>query len=154
MKIKILVLNGPNLCLLGTREPAIYGMMTLADMMRELASYAQSRGAQVTSIQSNIEGVLVEHILSAPDTYQALIFNPAGFTHTSVALRDALQAITLPCVEVHISNTAAREEFRHRSLTASACMGQIMGFGALGYRLALDGLLDYLTARKDNAHAT
>ncbi|MBU4286148.1 MAG: type II 3-dehydroquinate dehydratase [Verrucomicrobia bacterium] len=95
-------------------------------------------------IQSNEEGVLVSQILGSPEAFNGIILNPAAYTHTSVALRDALQAVTVPCVEVHLTNTAAREEFRHVSLTAGACLGQIMGFGAMGYHLALIGLVQYL----------
>ncbi len=140
----ILVLNGPNLGALGTREPDVYGKTTLADIIRELTEYARGHAVNLTAKQSDIEGVLVEHILAARNVFHGIIFNPAGFTHTSVALRDALQAVEVPCVEVHLSNTAARDDFRQRSLTAAACLAQIMGFGALGYRLALDGLLNYL----------
>jgi len=143
-QFKILVLNGPNLGLLGVREPAIYGTATLDEIMRQLAAYGRTRGARVEAAQSDVEGVLVERILAARGVCHGLIINPAGFTHTSVALRDALQAAELPCVEVHLSNTAARDDFRHRSLTAGACLGQIMGFGPAGYRLALDGLLEHL----------
>lgn len=146
MQYDILALNGPNLGMLGAREPEIYGSNTLNGLMRQLAEYGAGRGARVAAVQSDLEGALVEHILAARDKYQGLIFNPAGFTHTSVVLRDALQAVALPCVEVHLTNTAARDDFRRRSLTAGACIGQIMGFGATGYRLALDGLLEYLAA--------
>ncbi len=144
LQFKILALNGPNLGLLGVREPALYGAATLEAIMRELAAYGRERGARVDAAQTDLEGELVKRILGARGVYDGLIMNPAGFTHTSVALRDALQAAELPCVEVHLSNTAARDDFRRRSLTAAACLGQIMGFGAAGYRLALDGLLEYL----------
>jgi 3-dehydroquinate dehydratase-2 len=142
-KYKILVLNGPTLGLLGVREPGVYGLATLEAIMRELDAYGRECGVCVEAAQSDLEGVLVERILAARGVYDGIIMNPAGLTHTSVALRDALQAVELPCVEVHLSNTAARDDFRHRSLTAGACLGQIMGFGAVGYRLALDGLMEH-----------
>ncbi len=141
------MLNGPNLGLLGVREPSVYGSATLPAIMRDLAAYGRTRGARVEAAQSDLEGALVERILAARGVYDGLIMNPAGFTHTSVALRDALQAAELPCVEVHLSNTAARDDFRRRSLTAGACLGQVMGFGAAGYRLALDGLLEHLAGK-------
>ncbi len=155
LQFKILVLNGPNLGLLGVREPAVYGAATLEAIMRELAAYGREHGARVDAVQSDLEGTLVERILGARGVYDGVIMNPAGFTHTSVALRDALQAAEVPCVEVHLSNTAARDDFRRRSLTAAACLGQVMGFGAVGYRLALDGLLEHLAgeaAAKQKGH--
>jgi 3-dehydroquinate dehydratase-2 len=116
--------------------------------MATAAASGRKLGALVESFQSNEEGVLVTRIGSAPGRYDGIVINPAGYTHTSVAIRDALLACRLPCVEVHLSNTQAREEFRHRSLTAGACIGQIMGFGERSYVLALDGLVAFL---KDQA---
>ena len=142
--IKILVLNGPNLNMLGKREPALYGAETLDDIIQGLCERAVSLDVQLKQVQSNEEGVLVSQILGSAEAFDGIILNPAAYTHTSVALRDALQAVTVPCVEVHLTNTAAREEFRHVSLTAGACLGQIMGFGAMGYHLALIGLAQYL----------
>jgi len=142
--IKILVLNGPNLSVLGKREPALYGAETLDDIIQGLRERAATLGVQMEQAQSNEEGVLVSRILASPEAFDGIIFNPAAYTHTSVALRDALQAVKVPCVEVHLTNTAAREGFRHVSLTAGACLGQIMGFGAMGYHLALIGLVQYL----------
>ena len=142
--IKILVLNGPNLNMLGKREPALYGKETLDDIIQGLREQAGTLGVQLEHVQSNEEGVLVSQIQGSREKFDGIILNPAAYTHTSVALRDALQAVTVPCVEVHLTNTAAREEFRHVSLTAGACLGQIMGFGAMGYHLALIGLVQSL----------
>lgn len=137
---KILVLNGPNLGLLGTREPEIYGRTTLADIMAGLTAAAAARGVEVETFQSDVEGELVAAIGRARGTCDAIIINPAAFTHTSVALHDALKASGLPAVEVHLSNVYAREGYRHESLTAGVCRGQICGFGPKGYLLALDAL--------------
>ncbi|MDD5676657.1 MAG: type II 3-dehydroquinate dehydratase [Kiritimatiellae bacterium] len=142
--IKILVLNGPNLNMLGKREPALYGAETLDSIIQGLRKLAGTLGVELEHMQSNEEGVLVSQIQAGREKFDGIILNPAAFTHTSVALRDALQSVTVPCVEVHLTNTSAREEFRHVSLTAGACLGQIMGFGAMGYHLALTGLVQYL----------
>lgn len=142
--MKIIVINGPNLGLLGKREPGIYGADTLETIMERLAQCGRELGVEIDAVQSDIEGELVTLIGRTPGRYDGIILNPAAYTHTSVALRDALQAVAVPCVEVHLSNTAAREEFRHTSLTAPACIGQIMGFGAQSYILGLHGLLAYL----------
>jgi 3-dehydroquinate dehydratase-2 len=141
------VLNGPNLNLLGRREPGVYGTDTLADIEARLATRAAALGVTVDCRQSNDEGALVSLIGEAPGRYDGLVLNPAAYTHTSVALRDALLATGLPCVEVHLSNTHRREEFRHRSLTAAACVGQIMGFGGLGYELGLEALVRHLEGK-------
>lgn len=141
--MKILVLNGPNLNLLGTREPGVYGAATLADVMKRVQDYGRQKGVTVDHFQSNEEGALVTRIGKSAGAYDGIILNPAAFTHTSIALRDALQAVRVPCVEVHISNVYARESFRHVSMTASACLGQITGLGPLGYLLALDALVEH-----------
>lgn len=146
--LRVLVVNGPNINMLGRREPDIYGAETLDDIIRKLAERGRQRGVEVSCIQSNSEGELVSALQEADGCYDGIIINPAAYTHTSVALRDALQAVGLPCVEVHLSNIYAREEFRHRSLTAAACIGQVAGFGGYGYLLALDGLLSYLENKK------
>ena len=145
--MKILVINGPNLHLLGQREPEVYGAVTLADIEKAVADRAAEQGVELDTFQSNEEGVLVTKIGESGGNYDGLIINPAAYTHTSVALRDAIKACGLPCVEVHLSNTHAREEFRHTSLTAAVCVGQVMGFGGKGYILALDGLVDVLRSK-------
>lgn len=142
--MKILVINGPNLNLLGKREPEIYGSETLADIDGAVIAAAAEIGVEVDTYQSNEEGLLVTEIGSAVGNYDGIIINPAAYTHTSVALRDAIKACGLPVVEVHLSNTHSREEFRHNSLTAPVCVAQIMGFGGQGYILALKGLVEKL----------
>ena len=139
---RVLVLHGPNLNLLGTRDPAIYGTTTLAEIDAALARRAAARGAEVTCVQSNLEGGLVDAIQGARGAYDAIVINPGGYTHTSVAIRDAIEAVGLPTVEVHLSNLHAREAFRQVSITAPRCVGQICGFGARSYGLGLDASLD------------
>ncbi len=146
--MKILVVNGPNLKLLGTREPSIYGRETLDSIMRRLTAYAAAKGVCVEAVQSDDEGALVAAIGAARGACDGIVINPAAYTHTSVAVRDALAACGVPAVEVHLSNTHKREAFRHASLTAPVCVGQVMGFGGAGYVLALDGLLQYLEAQE------
>lgn len=141
---RILVLNGPNLNLLGTREPDVYGTVGLRAIERDVTAYAADRGLAVTAQQSNHEGALVDALHDAADWAVGVVLNPGGYTHTSVALRDAISATGLPVVEVHLSNTAAREPFRQRSLTAPVAIGVVAGFGGAGYRLAVDGLLAHL----------
>lgn len=138
---KILLLNGPSLGLLGTREPAIYGRTTLAEIVAMVKDAAAARGAEVTAIQSDVEGELAAAILGARGAYDGIILNPAAYTHESVALHDAIAASEVPTVEVHLSNVYAREGYRHESLTAPSCVGQICGFGPRGYLLALEALL-------------
>lgn len=138
--MKILVINGPNLNLLGMREPEIYGSETLADIEKAVIAAGADMGVEVVAFQSNEEGLLVTEIGKAGGVYDGIIINPAAYTHTSVALRDAIKAVGLPVVEVHLSNTHSREEFRHKSLTAPVCIGQLMGFGSYGYIMALQGL--------------
>lgn len=146
--MKFLVLNGPNLGLLGTREPGVYGTLTLKDMMNQLASYGRDKGVEIDWCQSDLEGELVSKIGASRGHYDGIIMNPAAYTHTSVAIRDALQAVSVPCVEVHLSNIHAREPFRHTSLTAAVCVGQILGFGPTSYLLGLDALVDHLKRKK------
>jgi 3-dehydroquinate dehydratase-2 len=144
----VLVLHGPNLNLLGTREPGVYGASTLADIDRLVGERARARGATVECHQSNVEGELVNRIHEARQRAQAIIINPAAYTHTSVAIADALRAVALPAVEVHLSNVHAREPYRHQSFVAPVCVGTIGGFGARGYVLALDAVLDLLEEKR------
>lgn len=143
MATKILVLNGPNLNLLGVREPDTYGRETLADIEAKLRARAERQGASVEFRQSNAEGVLVDWTQSARDEFDAIIINAAGYTHTSVALRDAIVACGVPTIEVHLSNVHARESFRHHSYLSGVCRGVIAGFGASSYLLALDAALSF-----------
>ncbi len=142
--IKILVLHGPNLNLLGKREPGVYGVTTLADIEQMLAQTAQSVEVQLEFLQSNHEGALVDAIHSAMDRCQGILINPGAYTHTSVAIRDAVAGVNLPTVEVHLSNIHRREAFRQHSYIAPVAIGQISGFGAESYRLGLQALVSYL----------
>jgi 3-dehydroquinate dehydratase-2 len=140
--MRILVLHGPNLNLLGTREPEVYGHATLADIDCGLATLAASLGVSVDTFQSNHEGALIDRIhAAARDGVAGILINPGAFTHTSIALRDAIAAVALPTVEVHLSNIHARESFRRRSHIAPVAVAQVAGFGAAGYGLALQGLV-------------
>jgi 3-dehydroquinate dehydratase-2 len=134
---KILVINGPNLDLLGTREPTVYGTLTLEEIKKQMEQAAIAQQVELSFFQSNHEGAIVDAIGRAAGQYQAIIINPAAYTHTSVAIRDAIAATGLPAVEVHISNIYGREEFRHKSLIAAVCSGQISGFGIDSYLLAV-----------------
>src|SRR4051794_41061247 len=142
MAKKLLLLNGPNLNLLGTREPAVYGATTLADIESAAAAQAAAAGGTLTCFQSNHEGALIDRIHAArSEGVDAIVINPGGLTHTSVALRDALAAVAIPFVEVHISNTHRRETFRHHSYFSEIAVGVICGLGVDGYRLAMDFFL-------------
>jgi 3-dehydroquinate dehydratase-2 len=144
----ILVLHGPNLNLLGQREPCVYGTTTLAEVDRAIATHAALRGVRVECRQSNHEGVLVDAIQSAAGQgFGAIVINPGALTHYSYALRDAIAGVGVPTVEVHLSNVHGREPFRHRSVTAGACRGQIAGFGVHSYTLGLDAALACLALR-------
>lgn len=142
----ILVLHGPNLNMLGLREPGIYGSTTLEGIVQTLTAQAQKTGSQLTSLQSNHEGVLIDRVHAAfTDGTDFIVINPAGFTHSSVALRDALLAVKIPFVEVHLSNVYAREAFRHHSYFSDIAVGVISGLGAKGYELALEFALERLS---------
>jgi len=141
---KILVVHGPNLKMLGTREVRVYGRVTLDEINRELKKEAQQLKVSLRILQSNHEGEIVDAIGSARNRVQGILLNPAAYTHTSVAIRDALQAAGLPAVEVHLSNIYGREEFRQHSLTAPACLGQVVGFGKESYLLGLRGLVSHI----------
>jgi 3-dehydroquinate dehydratase II len=145
---KLLVLNGPNLNLLGTREPHIYGSETLADVEKLAAEAAEARGLAVECFQSNHEGALIDAVHAARGTAAGIVINPGGYTHTSVALRDALSGVDLPVVEVHISNIHRREEFRHHSYISGIAEAVIAGAGVNGYRFAIDLLGDRLTIKR------
>jgi 3-dehydroquinate dehydratase-2 len=137
---KILVVNGANINMLGTREPEIYGKLTLPQIEKELNLLAKELKVEIDFFQSNHEGDIVDKIQAATGDVSGIIINPAAFTHTSVAIRDAISAVNIPAIEVHISNVYAREEFRHKSYTAGVCIGQIAGFGLNGYLFALKEL--------------
>ena len=140
----LLLLNGPNLNLLGQREPGIYGSGTLASIEDGLRQEATAAGAVLECFQSNFEGALVERIHQAMGASQGILINAGAFTHTSIALRDALLGVAIPYVELHLSNTHAREPFRHRSYLADRAVGVVSGFGAMSYSLALQGLIHHL----------
>jgi len=140
--MKILILHGPNLNLLGTREPEVYGSMSLDDINNKLIELGEELGVEVKCLQSNHEGMLIDALHDAQTWASGVVFNPGGYTHTSVALRDAILAIQIPVVEVHLSNVYAREEFRRTSLLSAVCKGKITGFGWRSYALALRALAE------------
>ena len=135
--MKFLIINGPNLNLLGQREPGIYGEENYQSLCQRLKDYAQARNSTAAFLQSNHEGVIIDAIHAAQGKFDAIILNPGAYTHYSYAILDALKAVSVPAVEVHISNVHRREEFRHRSVTAPACVGQICGLGLYGYEAAM-----------------
>lgn len=142
--MKILVINGVNMNMLGIREPEKYGNMTLKDLEKELYSYSFELGIDIETYQSNHEGEIVEKIHSAYNNADGIVINPGAYTHTSVAIRDAIAAVNLPTVEVHMTNIHSREDFRHKSMIAPVSIAQISGFGADCYKLGLKGLTDIL----------
>lgn len=143
----LLLLNGPNLNLLGQREPGIYGHSTLSMIEADLKTEAEAAGAELACFQSNFEGALVDKIHAAMGSVHGILINAGAYTHTSIALRDALAGVAIPYVELHLSNTNARESFRHQSFLASGAVGVVCGFGAMSYSLALQGLLQHLRAQ-------
>lgn len=145
--MKILIINGVNMNMLGIREPEKYGTMTLKDLEKELYSYSFELGIDIETFQSNHEGEIVEKIHSAYNTTDGIIINPGAYTHTSVAIRDAVAAVAVPTVEVHMTNIHSREDFRHNSLIAPVCIAQISGFGADSYKLGLKGLINHLQTK-------
>ena len=135
--MRFLIINGPNINLLGRREPGVYGQETYEDLCRRVQEYARSRGSEAECFQSNHEGAIIDAIHGAQDAFDAIVINPGAFTHYSYAILDALKAVTVPAVEVHMSNIHQREAFRHHSVTAAACAGQICGLGLYGYEAAM-----------------
>lgn len=145
---RVLVIHGPNLNKLGSREVAVYGKISLKQINREIDAAAKKLKLKTASLQSNHEGEIIDAIGKAEESFDAILINPAAYTHTSVAIRDALAAISIPAVEVHLSNIYRREEFRHKSITAPACTGQISGFGKESYLLGLQALAHVLNGQK------
>ncbi len=140
--MKILVINGPNLNLLGSREPDIYGKQDYAALLAQLDEYAKAHGMTIDAFQSNSEGALIDRIHAAAGVYDGIVINPGAYTHYSIAILDALKAVDIPAIEVHLSNIAAREDFRHKSVTAAGCIGQISGLGFDSYFFAIEGLMN------------
>ena len=146
---RVLCISGPNLQLLGTREPGVYGRQTLAEIHERLATLARSLAVEIDARQTNHEGTILDWIGAAPrEGFSGLLLNPGAFTHTSIAILDALRSVAVPCVEVHLSNPDAREPFRRRSYAARACMGRVAGFGGDSYLIALEGLVRALRRSK------
>ena len=143
--MKILVINGVNMNMLGLREPEKYGSLTLKDLEKELYSLSFELGIDIETFQSNFEGEIVEKIHSAKDDFDGIIINAGAYTHTSIAIRDAITSVNIPSIEVHMTNIYAREEFRHKSYIAPVCIGQISGFGTHSYKLALDAIKNFIS---------
>ena len=148
--MKILVIHGPNLNMLGIREPDKYGAKNLDNINQDLSSLSSHLQCEVEFFQSNVEGEIVTKIQQTMGNFDGILINPAAYTHTSIAIRDALLAVKLPCVEVHLSNVHAREDFRHISYTAPVCVGQICGFGDNSYKLGLIALVDYINEKANH----
>lgn len=147
--MKFLIINGPNLNLLGKREPGIYGAENYESLCQRLKAFAAAHGSTADCFQSNHEGAIVDAIQEADGVYDAIVMNPGAYTHYSVAILDALKAVSVPCIEVHISNIHQREEFRHKSVTAPACVGQICGLGLYSYEAALGYFLSKEEAARE-----
>ena len=145
--MKILVINGPNLNMLGVREPHIYGSKTYSDLVAMIKAHADSRGIYTECKQSNCEGALVDYIQSAYNNFDGIVINPAAYTHTSVAILDAVKAVGVPTVEIHISDPDEREEFRHKSFIRAACIATVKGEGLSGYLHAIDILCDFIRGK-------
>ena len=148
--MKILVINGVNMNMLGLREPEKYGSMTLKDLEKELYALSFELGIELETFQSNFEGEIVEKIHSAQNGIDGIVINAGAYTHTSIAIRDALASVSVPAVEVHMTNIYKREEFRHNSYLAPVCIGQISGFGINSYKLGLKAVVDYLSNDNKN----
>ncbi len=146
--MKILVINGPNINMLGIREPDIYGKLDYKTLLEGLADFAEKHSVTIDTYQSNIEGEIVDKIQSCVDVYDGIVINPGAYTHYSIAILDALKAAAVPAIEVHLSHIASREEFRQKSVTAGGCIGQIAGLGFDSYYLAVVGLLSRLAEKK------
>lgn len=142
--MKILIINGVNMNMLGFREPEKYGSMTLKDLEKDLYAYSFKLGVDIETFQSNFEGEIVEKIQSTKDNFDGIVINAGAYTHTSVAIRDAISAVNLPTVEVHMTNIYKREEFRHHSYLAPVCIGQISGFGVNSYKLGLNAIVNFI----------
>ena len=151
--MKFLIINGPNLNLLGQREPGIYGENSYESLCKRLKAFAADHHSSAICFQSNHEGAIIDAIHTAPGAYDAIVMNPGAFTHYSYAILDALKAVDVPCIEVHISNIHQREEFRHKSVTAPACVGQICGLGLYGYEAAMSYFLLKEKVGKENFHS-
>lgn len=145
----ILILNGPNLNLLGTRQPEVYGFETLSDVEKKCKTHAQALEVEISCLQSNHEGALIDALHAARTKFQGVVLNAGAYTHTSVALMDAISSVSLPVIEVHLSNIHAREAFRHKSYISPVALGQICGFGSHGYILAIDALVNHLAGSSE-----
>lgn len=146
--MKLLVINGPNLNMLGIREPEKYGSTTFEELEKELYAYSFELGIDIETFQNNCEGAIIDKIQSALGNFDGILINAGGYTHTSIAIRDAISSVSLPCVEVHMTNIHAREEFRHNSMIAPVCIGQISGLGQNSYKLGMKALKDYINSHK------
>jgi 3-dehydroquinate dehydratase II len=148
--MRILVLNGPNMQLLGVREPEIYGATTYSELVERLTAFGHRLDCEIVCLQSNHEGELVDAIAGAPGVYDGIVINPAAYSHSSLAIHDALKAVAVPAVEVHVSHVFSRESVRSQLVTAPACTGLIAGLGLAGYELAIEALKNHLSSRKNN----
>ncbi len=148
--MKLLLIHGPNLNLLGTREPEKYGLEKFEEINKNLYAYCFKINVELEIFQSNTEGEIVTKIQQALGNFDGIVINPAAYTHTSIAIRDAISAVNIPTIEVHLSNIYSREDFRHHSFIAPVCIGQISGFKSNGYKLAIDAMINYLKNSNEN----